>query len=151
MLLLTIHRPDPDRWSDMLDRAVAVDSTGEQVYLRCYIDGEYAYCLDDPTWVAALVTIGVPVEIEDYDLDAVIDTDWQDVERDGKATVRDMVEYAYGHLIGWVEGYRSFEGESYYITDRSEDGYLYCINYDEVRDIATRRARAAMEQEEEEE
>jgi hypothetical protein len=151
MVLLTIYRPDPDRWSDMLDRAVAVDSTGEEVVLRCYIDGEYAYCLDDPTWVAALVTIGVPVTIQDYDLDAVIETDWQDVERDGKATVREMVEYAYGHLLGWTDGYRPFRGESYYISDMPEDNHLHCINYSDVLDIAFSRAQATVEDEEDQE
>jgi hypothetical protein len=119
--------------------------------VRCHLDGDYAYCLNDPTYVAALVATSTPVEIKDYPLDAVIDTDWQDVERDGKATVREMVEYAYGHLLGWVEGYHPFEGEAYYIADTPEDGCVYCVNYFEVRDIAQRRAQPATEQEEEQE
>jgi hypothetical protein len=151
MVLLTVHRPDAREMASKINEILKAREILGNVpaKVRCHLDGDYAYCLDYPTWVAALVATGTPVEIKDYPLDAVIETDWQDVERDGKATVRDMVEYAYGYLLGWVEGYHPFNGECYYISDVPEDGYLYCVNYDEVRDIAQRRARAATEQEEE--
>jgi hypothetical protein len=138
MLLLTVNSFDPDRWSDMLDRAVAVDSTGDEVILRCHADRNYIYCLDDPTWVAALVIIGVPVEIQDYPLDAIIETDWQVFEHDGKATVREMVDCI-----------REDVGDIFYVSAMPLNYFLYCTNYTEIREIAQQRSLATVGYEQE--
>jgi hypothetical protein len=142
MLLLTAHRPDADKMAVKMGIAKALKNENVPAILRCYIQGDCIFCLDDPTWVAALVVYGVPTEIEDYALDAVIETHWKDVGKDGKATVLQIVEYVFSDII-------HARSLAYYISDKPQNGYLYCTNYAEIRDIAQRRAQAGMEQEEE--
>jgi hypothetical protein len=114
MKLYTRQLPAPPD-SMYIGEAYAWKRRGK-VALRCVIDGDNVYCLEDPRLVTALIELEVPIEIIAVSKDAYVE--WDDPIRYRRAKIAKLIR-SYGTPD-------NPKGNVYEISNRRETGKVYC-------------------------
>jgi len=119
---LYIHQPPAPPDSMYIGQAQQWKRRGK-IALRCYVDGDNAYCLDDPRLVNAVITEGVPIEI--INVRGTTYAEWSDPVRYRREKLDKLVRRAFGNP-------ERPRGNAYEISDKKENGKVYCIGIRQI-------------------
>ena len=106
MTIVTMHEVDEKKLLDVMAEASVVGS----VTLNVYHDGNHMYyTLEGVHRAEAAKRLGIPLILIERDWEDMVECDLQDIYlEDGRATVQDIVEYAYSSVNGGVYSENDF-------------------------------------------